>query len=186
MHMKRRPAVNACPIVVSMRQAGSSDVVGSERSSTLLILVGPKGSGKTHIGTVLERHLGIRFLRVEPIFRAHRNGPGAMAEVEREIDRALAEAGVVAIESTGAAPDLVEYWRGRYEHVVLARVCASDETCFRRFLERDASAHIPVSDDRFREVNERAAQASFDWDCELDNERALTDEDIVRAISAVL
>src|SRR5450755_1893861 len=67
---------------------------------TLLVLVGPKGSGKTHVGAVLEARLGVRFVRVEPIFLALRNQVEALTEVERQVDRALAEAQVVAIEST--------------------------------------------------------------------------------------
>jgi len=35
---------------------------------TLFMLVGPKGSGKTHIGTLVNQHTDIVFLRVEPIW----------------------------------------------------------------------------------------------------------------------
>lgn len=69
---------------------------------TLVVLVGPKGSGKTHIGTVLEARLGGRFIRVEPVFKALNNRPEAFVEVEREIRAALAEVPVVAVEPTGA------------------------------------------------------------------------------------
>lgn len=34
----------------------------------IFVLVGPKGSGKSHIGDLISRKLGIPFLRVEPIF----------------------------------------------------------------------------------------------------------------------
>ena len=33
----------------------------------LYILVGPKGSGKTHVGMLVNQHTDISFLRVEPI-----------------------------------------------------------------------------------------------------------------------
>lgn len=32
---------------------------------TIYLLIGPKGSGKTHIGTVLNTHFGMHFVRVE-------------------------------------------------------------------------------------------------------------------------
>ncbi len=34
----------------------------------LLLLVGLKGVGKTFIGSVLEKYLDVKFLRIEPIF----------------------------------------------------------------------------------------------------------------------
>ena len=159
---------------------------GDRNPPALLILVGPKGSGKSHIGAVVERRLGVRFLRVEPIFLAHKNGAEAVAEVRRQVDLSLAEGCTVVIESTGAAPDYIRSLQNRYERVRLVRVRASAQTCFRRFNKRDASVHIPVSDDRFHEINDRAARADFDWDCVLDNEADLPEEDIARLVAAVL
>ena len=153
---------------------------------TLLVLVGPKGSGKTHVGTVIEARLGVRFIRVEPIFRALNNQPEAFADVERQIGQALAEVRVVAIESTGIATEYMRALQERYQPVRMIRVHASAETCFRRFRARDASAHVPVSEGRFREINECAAQASFNWDCVLDNDAGLTEEEIADAVACVL
>ena len=34
----------------------------------LVILVGPKGSGKSHLGRLLERRFGIHFFHVEPLW----------------------------------------------------------------------------------------------------------------------
>ncbi len=166
---------------------GSDEMMQTGRTlPMLLILVGPKGSGKTHIGTVVERMLGIRFLRVEPIFLGHETFLGAVSEVQRQIHLSLAAGDSVIIESTGAAPDYLRSLQDRYECVRLVGVRASAETRFRRFNERDASQHIPVSDERFHEINDQAARAAFEWDCELDNETGLTDEDIVRLIAGVL
>lgn len=36
-----------------------------------VLLVGPKGSGKSHIGRVLERRLGVHFFHVEPLWMAY-------------------------------------------------------------------------------------------------------------------
>jgi shikimate kinase len=34
----------------------------------LYLLIGPKGSGKSHIGALVSQHTDIYFLRVEPIW----------------------------------------------------------------------------------------------------------------------
>jgi dephospho-CoA kinase len=150
---------------------------------TLLVLVGLKGSGKTHVGAVLEARLGVCFIRVEPIFLALRNQVEAFTEVERQVDRALTEARVVAIESTGIATEHLRTLQQRYQPVRLIRVDASAETCMRRFKARDASGHVPIREERFREINARAARASFDWDCVLNNDCGLTDDEIAEEVA---
>ena len=150
---------------------------------TLLVLVGPMGSAKTHVGAVLEARLGVRFVRVEPIFLVLRNQVEALTEVERQVDRALAEAQVVAIESTGIVTEHLRSLRQRYEPVRWIRVDASAESCLRRFKARDASGRIPISEERFREINARAARTSLDWDCVLNNDCGLTDEEIAEAVA---
>jgi shikimate kinase len=153
---------------------------------TLLVLIGPKGSGKTHVGTVIEARLGVRFIRVEPIFAALNDQVEAFVEVERQIRGALAEVPVVAIESTGIVPEHVGTLRARYQPVRLIGVHASAETCFRRYTARDACGHIPISSDEVREINERAARVRYNWDCVLDNDAELTDEEIAEAVGAIL
>lgn len=36
-----------------------------------ILLVGPKGSGKSHIGRIIERRLGVHFFHVEPLWMAY-------------------------------------------------------------------------------------------------------------------
>jgi 2-phosphoglycerate kinase len=186
MVMRRGSAPCRAVMDASLSIVSSDEMMPAADPKTLLILVGPKGSGKTHIGAVVERMLGIRFLRVEPIFLGHETFLGAVSDVQRQIDPALAAGDSVIIESTGAAPDYVRSLQHRYERVRLVQMRASAETCFRRFNQRDTSQHIPVSDARFHEINEQAARAAFEWNCVLDNETGLTDEDIVRLIAGVV
>lgn len=153
---------------------------------TLLILIGPKGSGKTHIGAVSDARLGLRFIRVEPIFAGLSDQGKAFVEVDRQIRLALAAVPVVAVESTGIVPARVSALGRRYPPVRLVRVHASAVTCYRRFTARDPSAHIPISLEAFREINQRAAQVRYDWDCVLDKDAGLTDDEITEAIGGIL
>lgn len=95
---------------------------------TLLVLIGPKGSGKTHVGTVIEARLEeVRFIRVEPIFAALNDQVEAFVEVDQQIRDSLAEVPVVAIESTGIVPEHVGTLRERYQPVRLIAVHASPD-----------------------------------------------------------
>ena len=146
----------------------------------VIILVGPKGSGKSFIGSLIDKELGIPFLRVEPIFlanmrRSRATGDALDAEgyhqVAAAIDRALTGEKCLVIESTGAADAFSDFFlalRARYE-VLLVSIKAPPDICLERVHSRDQSTHIAVSDDRVSEINQRAVQVRLPWNLEIDN-----------------
>ena len=69
---------------------------------TLYILIGPKGSGKTHIGSRIEELTSIKFLRVEPLWLQLAEGEDGWGRVEREIDALFTQHDKLVIESLGA------------------------------------------------------------------------------------
>lgn len=163
----------------------------------LVILVGPKGSGKTFVGTLAAKELGHRFLRVEPIFlenlRASRLTGEALDEegyskVTAAVHAELAGSGCLFIESTGASsafPAFLEHMRSRYE-VLLVSIRAPLDTCLERVRTRDQSTHIPVSDHRVLEINERAAKVQLPWDLEIDNTRPAAPQAILEDLRGLL
>jgi shikimate kinase len=159
----------------------------------LLVLLGPKGAGKSHAGTVIERELGVDFFRVEPVFVAAArepggSGPASWAEgfrrVEEEIDRRFAlGARAVAIESTGAS-DLFPPFLARQRaarDVRILRIEAPLEVCLERVRSRDARDHLPASDDLVREVHARSAALELEVHAMLDNAERASDAAIVAA-----
>jgi shikimate kinase len=72
-------------------------------NKTVVMLIGPKGSGKTHIGTVLEKRKGIKFLRVEPIWLRLSEGEDGWFAVERQIANCFSYSNLVVIESLGGS-----------------------------------------------------------------------------------
>jgi predicted ABC-type ATPase len=147
---------------------------------TVVVLVGPKGAGKTFVGALAEAELGVRFLRVEPIFLEHqrtsalagaaRDADG-YAKVRVAIDDVLRREPRVVVESTGASPAFAPFLaalRSAYD-VRLVAIRAPPDRCLERVRTRDASGHIPVSDDRVAEINARAAGVELPWDLEIDN-----------------
>jgi hypothetical protein len=53
-------------------------------------------------------------------------------------------------------------------------------------MTRDTSAHIPVSDHRLREINERALLVDLPWDLEIDNSEFQDEAVIVQSVKELL
>ncbi|MGL5059457.1 MAG: hypothetical protein ACRC62_05695 [Microcoleus sp.] len=168
------------------------------KQCTLLMLVGLKGVGKTFIGSILEKYLDVKFLRIEPIFlevmRLEPELQGIALEqrgfqiVLTELDRLAQQYSILCIESTGCALTFSELLTALRQgfRVLLIRVKAPLNTCIERVMTRDTSAHIPVSDHRLREINERALLVELPWDLEIDNSEFQDEAVIVQAVKELL
>jgi dephospho-CoA kinase len=163
----------------------------------LLLLIGPKGSGKSYIGAVLEREMGIPFLRAEPIWKAIKEDASIPATdyFQRGIDAVVAAASGLAqqhtcfsLESTGAfdnMPAFIDLFRP-FSHPRLVFVKAQPETCLRRVRTRDRSIHIDVSDAYVAQVNARSFAAQLPYEATIDNDPFAPTEEILRVIRGLL
>ncbi|UCH60373.1 MAG: hypothetical protein JSV61_02560 [Anaerolineales bacterium] len=153
----------------------------------LFMLIGPKGSGKTHIGTLVHQNTDIVFLRVEPIWLSLKPDEDGWKKVEAVIDTLFRKHDKVMIESLGIGEGFGNF------HVSLAekysfkliRVFADLETCFTRVRKRNTADHIPVSDDKLKEYNKNASAVTYPWDLEINNNDLTPDEDILDAIQSI-
>jgi shikimate kinase len=193
----RKPALRACQLP-EMAAPESVPYPGDmATATTVLLLVGPKGSGKTFIGSLIRERLGVPVLPVEPIFQENQRsslatGPTrdaeAYAKVSAEVTRLLAEHPRVTLESTGASeafPSFLSALRARHR-VLLVSVRAPAEACLERVRTRDPTAHIDVSADAVVAINLRSASVRLAWDLELDNGGPAAPQDIVDAIRSLL
>jgi|WetSurMetagenome_2_1015567.scaffolds.fasta_scaffold1085828_1 shikimate kinase len=151
------------------------------------ILIGPKGSGKTFIGLLLQEKLNVPFLRTESLFlqiKSERNYldtgyiRDGFALVEKEIRNILAASDEVIIESTGAAPQFDEMLGNlrKQFHVRLIKISADLDKCLERVKIRDKSIHIDVSDDNITMINKLSVSKQFHFDFEIDNNIATAEE----------
>ena len=163
---------------------------------SVVIFVGPKGSGKTHIGSLLEKELGLKFLSVEKLgiantkkskLTGYERVKESFREEEAEIDRILAQRDAMSLEATGAS----EYFlvvlgrlRSKY-NVRLIRIVSPLETCYGRIKQRDAAAHLPVSEAMIKEINVKAARVDLEWDLTIDNSNQLSAAQIMAAFQKV-
>jgi len=158
--------------------------LGIELKKQLYILVGPKGSGKTTIGTIVDRETNISFLRVEPIWLALEEGENGWEKVREEIDRMFEARDQLMIESLGAG----EGFKGFYNElskqygIKFIKIHAELDTCLERVRNRDSADHIPISDDKVQEYNAIASKVSWPWAATIDNERIATVSEILSVI----
>lgn len=150
----------------------------------LYMLIGPKGSGKTHIGMLVHRHTDIHFVRVEPIWLSLAPGEDGWQKVEAAIDAAFLIHDHIMIESLGAGEGFLGFHHSlgaKYE-IKMIRVYADLNTCLQRVRTRSSADHIPVSDDKVAEYNRIAAEVTFPWALEIDNNQPASDDKILAAI----
>lgn len=164
----------------------------------LLLLVGLKGAGKTFTGSILEKYLDVTFLRIEPIFLELLRHEPELVGISLEqrgfqimlnkLDELAQSHANLCIESTGTAHTFPELLAALHQgfHVFMIRVKAPLSTCIERVMARDASIHIPVSDHRLKEINERALLVDLPWDLELDNSEFQDEATIVGLVETLL
>ena len=150
-------------------------------SKHVIVLVGPKGAGKSTIGDFLARELGLHFVRVEPMFlevRARLGGNHPEYErrgfelLRERLREELSTHDAICFESTGAAPEQLDFTLDGLRdlaHISLVRVFAGSEQCLARVRARDTSIHIPVSDDQVERINAIASRVSLPWAADIDN-----------------
>jgi shikimate kinase len=153
----------------------------------LYMLIGLKGSGKTHIGTLVNRNTNIKFLRVESVWLSLQPGEDGWQVIEQAIDDLFLGHDRVMVESLGAGEGFKNYYESlrRKYTIRMIRVKASPETCLERVRNRSRQDHIPVSEAQVIEYNKLAAAVTYAWDLEIDNDHPASDETILNEILSI-
>jgi predicted kinase len=162
-----------------------------------VVLVGPKGSGKSHIGRILERQLGVFFFHVEPFWmdyyaKCRASGdsptiPEGIDTVHPHIRRALREHEHVCVETTGASPEILSALLALEDSskTIVARISAPLELCLERISVRDTANQIPMDADSIRKVHALSVASEIRAEIELENQ-ALSDAEIVSAFQSAM
>lgn len=165
----------------------------------LLLLVGPKGSGKSFIGELLERELGIPYVRPEAVvlrLRAAGRTPtvaeslAAIVASAEELARAASAraASALTLDTTGASDELGAYLEAlaRVGRIRPIQVLARPEVCLARIRARDQAAHIPVEEEQIARINARSLALQLPYELSLDNDPFAPPTAVVAAVRALL
>ena len=132
--------------------------------STVYVLIGPKGSGKSYVGRLLEREFGITFLSIEDIFIKLQSKDVSTPDVqdrgykivEEQIGGMLDQGESVSFEITVLTP-ASKTLLSRLElraHIERVQIFAPPELCLERIRTRDSARHIEISEEKIAEINE--------------------------------
>lgn len=163
----------------------------------LILLVGAKGSGKSHIGRLLETHLGVHFFHVEPLWmtyyaecRASGRAPvvaEGIAKVHPHIAAALREHGELSVETTGASEEILHDLLSIAppSERLVARIHAPLELCLRRIASRDPSCQVAMDEESIRAVHALSESLELPAELTIDNAQ-LTERQVIASFEAIL
>jgi predicted ABC-type ATPase len=154
---------------------------------TLYMLIGPKGVGKTHVGSLVDRNTDIEFIRVESIWLGLRDCEDGWEAVEAAIDLAFRSHDGVMIESLGAGPEFRSFHASLARKYTIKLICvrAGADTCLERVRGRSRNEHLSASDEDVARYNRVAAAVEYDWDLVIENDPAASDSDILASIESL-
>ena len=138
----------------------------------IYVLVGPKGSGKSYVGRLLNSEFGIEFLAIEEIF-VKLQGTGVSTPYIQEKGYEIVEERVLEILNRGNAASFEitvfmpasKNLLSRLElnaHIELVQVYAPPELCLERIKARDSTKHIEISEERIAEINRLSVEQHVD------------------------
>jgi hypothetical protein len=139
-----------------------------------VVRVGPKGSGKTRIGRLLEQALDVRFFHVEPLWMAYHaecKAAGRQPDIAQgvslvhpRISAALATSGHLCVETTGASPEILTglLSLAPQANTLVVRVNAPLELCLRRIAARDQTDQIRMDVQSIAQVHALSAAAAVE------------------------
>ena len=166
------------------------------KKKTIYLLVGPKGSGKSYIGSLIDNQFSVKFLRVEDWARSVKKDRDVFDKeyvkevfraIENGIRKQLDEHDKIVFESTGLSEDfdtMLHSLRSDFD-VKTIGVIADDKLCLERVKSRDQSIHVNVSDEQVRKINAEVKAKGMKTDFAIRNNDK-TDMELIEALQGIL
>jgi len=163
------------------RESRGGEICEGSAARMLIVLVGPKGSGKTHIGRFLERTFGVHFFHVEPFWMAYHAECAAcgasptveagMAKIRPLLAEAISGHHHVCVETTGASGEIVAGLMGLAprSEILVVRVRVPLNVCLERIAGRDPTDQVPMDLESVRAIHQLSESLELSADIEIEN-----------------
>lgn len=161
----------------------------------IFLLIGQKGSGKSFIGSILEKEFGIKFIRVEDWAKQVRKNRAVNNEaylnqvfqvIENGIRNALNDIDKLVFESTGLTDyfDQMLVSLKKDFKVTTIGIYADNSICLDRVRSRDQTIHINISDSQVTKINEMVRERDYQTDFRINNE-SKTEKDLIKELENI-
>ena len=162
----------------------------------IFLLIGPKGSGKSFIGSLFQSEFDIPFVRVEDWakqIKKNRNITDdsylfeVFSAIESGIREKLKQTDRLVFESTGLTDffDQMLFNLKESFQINTIQIIADLSTCLNRIKTRDQSIHINVSDDQVNQINQAVLNKKMDTDFQIENKEK-PKQQLIDEISIIL
>ncbi|QSE97220.1 nucleoside/nucleotide kinase family protein [Fulvivirga lutea] len=161
----------------------------------IFLLIGQKGSGKSFIGSIFDKHFGIRFVRVEDWAKKIKQERAVdneaylkqvFQEIEKGIRDCLNQTDKLVFESTGLTEhfDRMLLSLRKDFRVTTIGINADSNLCLDRVKSRDQTIHINISDDQVNMINEKVRSRNFQPDLSIFNQNK-SEFEIVKELESI-
>lgn len=160
----------------------------------IIVLVGPKGAGKSSIGRLIEKTYGCLFLHVELIFLDVQKRGLPFEEyvstgyhlVQEAVEALVQQKQCVIFETIGVADaflELLTSLKKKYS-VFLIQIRVPSHVALERVLSRDQTHQIQLEKEVIAHMNEQSLQMKLAYDLILENEQA-TDAQLIQQLNTI-
>lgn len=164
-----------------------SKVVSLKKNKQIYILIGPKGSGKSFIGQIFEKHFQIHFVRVEDWAIEARKSRAPDDEsyardffklAEKRIRDSMNHYDEIVFESTGLTSsfDIMYHHLEASFKVILIKIVSDPQLCLNRVRSRDQHNHIDVSENLVHKINQEVARKNIPCEFSIQNSGTAAEE----------
>ncbi len=160
----------------------------------IIVLIGPKGAGKSYIGRLIEKTYGCHFLHVELIFLDVQKRGLPFEEyvatgyrlVQEAVEALVHQQQCVIFETIGIADTfwkLLTSLKQQYS-VFVIQVRVPLPVALERVFRRDQTHQIQLDKEVIAHMNEQSVQMEREYDLILENEQA-TDAQLIQQLDAI-
>lgn len=162
----------------------------------IFLLIGQKGSGKSFIGSIFDKHFKIQFVRVEDWAKKIKQERAVdneaylkqvFEEIEKGIRDCLSQTNKLVFESTGLTEhfDRMLLSLRKDFRVTTIGIKADSNLCLKRVKSRNQNIHINISDNQVNMINEKVKNRDFQSDFSIFNQNK-SESEIVKELEGIL